>query len=85
MAWSLEVARQLLEAAAVTTPASRPLVVHEDSWEISHAGQVLALTITQYRLLKELLHADRHTVRTHQLRPSCSAPVIASTTAWLPM
>ena len=67
MAWSLDVARQLLDGVSLTAQAPGPLVVHEDCWEISHAGRSLALTIAQYRLLKELLDADRHTVRTHQL------------------
>jgi DNA-binding response OmpR family regulator len=65
MAWSLDVARQLLEAGQLVD--ARTLVVHEDSWEITHAGRALALTVAQYRLLKELLQADQHTVRTHRL------------------
>ena len=43
------------------------LVVHEESWEISHAGRVLVLTIAQYRLLRELVRATDHTVLTDHL------------------
>ena len=44
-AWSLELARNLLAMAGLTAVAlTRPLVVHEDSWEITNEGRPLTLT-----------------------------------------
>jgi DNA-binding response OmpR family regulator len=54
-------------AGLATVARERPLVVNEACWEITHAGRPLSLTITQYRLLRELVLADEHTVPTPHL------------------
>jgi len=66
-AWSLDLARNLLALAGGSALADPRLVVHDESWEISHAGRVLVLTIAQYRLLRELVRATEHTVLTDHL------------------
>jgi len=74
-AWAAEQARQLLSwdttvvpevVASVVRPA-RPLVLHEEAWEVTNNGLVLRITLTQYRLLGALLRADSHTVPTRHL------------------
>ena len=65
----LELANSLLLLAGlVAAPApERALVLHEESWEITHHGRTLALTIAQYRLLRELVVSAEHTVGARHL------------------
>lgn len=65
----LELANSLLLLAGlVAAPApERALVLHEESWEISHHGRTLVLTIAQYRLLRELIVSADHTVSARHL------------------
>jgi hypothetical protein len=65
--YGLELANSLLLLAGLVAAPERALVLHEESWEISHHGRALALTITQYRLLRELVVSADHTVGAHHL------------------
>ena len=68
MVWSRDIATSLAEIAGVAPPGIGCLLaVHEASWEISYDGRTLALTVAQFRLLRELVLSANHTVRTEHL------------------
>ncbi len=65
--YGLELAKSLVMLAGLVSAPERALVLHEESWEISHHGRTLVLTIAQYRLLRELMVSANHTVRAQRL------------------